>query len=167
MLCSYDNLCYIICTVLCGRHCVIQHSCCNTSKTIFTSSSSRQLDTSLHYDTTDLGLFSQLVFPYSALIAQIQPEKQLSTWCTCTCTWCTSWLLLCLRWPVGAGGIIMFSGKCSLSMILLCLLVMLSQNRHSYWSFDYNVDCESKKQDTILVSITLRNINKFSKLFHC
>jgi len=34
MLCSYDDLCYIICTVLRGRYCVIQHSCCNTNKTI-------------------------------------------------------------------------------------------------------------------------------------
>jgi len=34
MLCSYDDLCYIICTVLRGRHCVIQHSYCNTNKTI-------------------------------------------------------------------------------------------------------------------------------------
>jgi len=34
MLCSYDDLCYIICTVLHGRYCVIQHSCCNTNKTI-------------------------------------------------------------------------------------------------------------------------------------
>jgi len=33
MLCSYDDLCYIICTVLHGRYCVIQHSCCNTNKT--------------------------------------------------------------------------------------------------------------------------------------
>jgi len=34
MLCSYDDLCYIICTVLHGRYCVIQHSCCNTNETI-------------------------------------------------------------------------------------------------------------------------------------
>jgi len=34
MLCSDDDLCYIICTVLRGRYCVIQHSCCNTNKTI-------------------------------------------------------------------------------------------------------------------------------------
>jgi len=34
MLCSYDDLCYIICTLLRGRYCVIQHSCCNTNKTI-------------------------------------------------------------------------------------------------------------------------------------
>jgi len=34
MLCSYDDLCYIICTVLRGRYCVIQHSRCNTNKTI-------------------------------------------------------------------------------------------------------------------------------------
>jgi len=33
MLCSYADLCYSICTVLCGRYCVIQHSCCNTNKT--------------------------------------------------------------------------------------------------------------------------------------
>jgi len=33
MLCSYDDL-YIICTVLLGRYCVMQHSCCNTDKTI-------------------------------------------------------------------------------------------------------------------------------------
>jgi len=36
MLCSHDDLCYIICTVLRGRYCVIQHSCCNTNKTIIT-----------------------------------------------------------------------------------------------------------------------------------
>jgi len=34
MLCSYDDLCYIICTVLRGKYCVIQHSCCNAIKTI-------------------------------------------------------------------------------------------------------------------------------------
>jgi len=34
MLCSYDDLCYIICTVLRGRYCVIQHSRCDTNKTI-------------------------------------------------------------------------------------------------------------------------------------
>jgi len=32
MLCSYDDLCYIICTVLRGRYCVIQHLCGNTNK---------------------------------------------------------------------------------------------------------------------------------------
>jgi len=31
---SVFDLCYIICTVLRGRYCVIQHSCCNTNKTI-------------------------------------------------------------------------------------------------------------------------------------
>jgi len=31
MLCSYDDFCSIICTVLRGRYCVIQHSCCNTN----------------------------------------------------------------------------------------------------------------------------------------
>jgi len=34
MLRSYDDLRFIICTVLRGRYCVIQHSCCNTNKTI-------------------------------------------------------------------------------------------------------------------------------------
>jgi len=34
MLCLYDDLGHIICTVLRGRYCVIQHSCCNTNKTI-------------------------------------------------------------------------------------------------------------------------------------
>jgi len=34
MLCSYDDLCYIICTVLRGRYCVIQHLCYNTNTTI-------------------------------------------------------------------------------------------------------------------------------------
>jgi len=34
MLRSYDDFCSIICTVLHGRCCVIQHSCCNTNKTI-------------------------------------------------------------------------------------------------------------------------------------
>jgi len=34
MLCSYDDLCYIISTVLRGRYCVIQRSCCNTNNTI-------------------------------------------------------------------------------------------------------------------------------------
>jgi len=29
------------------------------------------------------------------------------------------------------------------------------------------VHCESKKQDAPLVSITLRNIKRFSKFFHC
>jgi len=32
MLCSYDDLCYIICAVLPGRYCVIQYSCCNRNK---------------------------------------------------------------------------------------------------------------------------------------
>jgi len=32
--CLYDDLCYIICTVLRGRYRVIQRSCCNTNKTI-------------------------------------------------------------------------------------------------------------------------------------
>jgi len=32
--CSYDDLCYIICNLLRGRYCVIQHSRCNTNKTI-------------------------------------------------------------------------------------------------------------------------------------
>jgi len=39
MLCSYDDLCYIICTVLRGRYCVIQHSCCNINKNIIVSTS--------------------------------------------------------------------------------------------------------------------------------
>jgi len=34
MLCSYDDLCYIMSAVLHSRYCVIQHSCCNTNKTI-------------------------------------------------------------------------------------------------------------------------------------
>jgi len=34
MLCSYDDLCYIICTLLRGRYCVIQHSCCTTNETV-------------------------------------------------------------------------------------------------------------------------------------
>jgi len=34
MLCSYDDLCSMICTVLRGRYCVIQHSWCSTNKTI-------------------------------------------------------------------------------------------------------------------------------------
>jgi len=34
MLCLYDDLCSIICTVLRGRYCVSQHSCCNANKTI-------------------------------------------------------------------------------------------------------------------------------------
>jgi len=34
MLRSYDDLCYIICTVLRDRYCVMKHSCCNTNKTI-------------------------------------------------------------------------------------------------------------------------------------
>jgi len=34
MLCSYDDFCSIICTVLRGRYCVIQHLCCITNKTI-------------------------------------------------------------------------------------------------------------------------------------
>jgi len=33
-ICSYDDLYSIICNVLRGRYCVIQHSCCNTNKTI-------------------------------------------------------------------------------------------------------------------------------------
>jgi len=35
--CLYDDLCYIICTVLRGRYCVIQHSCCDTNKTTINS----------------------------------------------------------------------------------------------------------------------------------
>jgi len=38
MLCSYDDLCYIMCTVLRGRYCVIHHLCCSTNKTIIISS---------------------------------------------------------------------------------------------------------------------------------
>jgi len=34
MLSSYDDLFCIICTVLRSRYCAIQHSCCNTNKTI-------------------------------------------------------------------------------------------------------------------------------------
>jgi len=34
MLCSCDDLCSIIRTVLHGRYCVIQHSCYSTNKTI-------------------------------------------------------------------------------------------------------------------------------------
>jgi len=36
MLCyvHYDDLCSIICTVVRGRYCVIQNSCCSTNKTI-------------------------------------------------------------------------------------------------------------------------------------
>jgi len=30
-----------------------------------------------------------------------------------------------------------------------------------------NLQCESKKQDTLLVSITSQNIDRFSKFFHC
>jgi len=34
MSCSYDDLCYNMCTVLRGNYCVIQHSGCNTNTTI-------------------------------------------------------------------------------------------------------------------------------------
>jgi len=37
MLCSYDDVCYIICNVLRGRYCVIQHSCSNTNKPLKTN----------------------------------------------------------------------------------------------------------------------------------
>jgi len=34
MLCSYDDLRSVLCTVLRGRYCVIQHLRCNENKTI-------------------------------------------------------------------------------------------------------------------------------------
>jgi len=40
MLRSYDDLCSILCTVLCGRYCVIQHSCYNTHQTMIITSHS-------------------------------------------------------------------------------------------------------------------------------
>jgi len=53
MLCSYDDLCSIICTVLHGRYCVIQHSCCNTNKTVIYLY--RNMEKSIVIEFTDNG----------------------------------------------------------------------------------------------------------------
>ena len=58
---------------------------------------------------------------------------------------------------------------------LLKFMLKLMSEKKFLWSvvelFIYKhtlfIHCESKKQDTILVSVTLPNINRFSKFFHC
>jgi len=61
MLCSYDDLCYIICTVLRGRYCVIQHSCCNTNKTTIKNKVKKRIKKQASKQVDVLEKFGELI----------------------------------------------------------------------------------------------------------